>query len=196
MRNDYVGDCVVPYYSQQIDFLSKEGSLKQSQIDEWTNNLCGLMCVGMIINRFSTNSKYTIAELLDSADKLGAFHQRSGWIHKKLVLLAEKYGVEASCQRMNNLDTIYELLAAGGLIIASVSPSYLSPELKITADEQSGHLVVISGMNREEKGSYQIFVHDPGSEFTEGGKNLSVDSSVFVRSFSGNIIVFKNPQRL
>lgn len=194
MKNKYVGDNAIPYYSQKAAFLYEEGSLNRSQVDEWENSLCGLMCVGMIINRFSIDLKHTIAELLNSANKLGAFHQQKGWIHKKLALLAEEYGIEGTCQIKIDLDTIYELLTTDNLIIASVSPNYLHPEQKNTVDERGGHLVVITGMSCEESGNYKLFIHDPSSEVADGGQNLVVDSSIFKPYFSGNIIAFKNPQ--
>lgn len=194
MIDKYVGNSAVPYYSQREAFLRQEGSLKPAQIDKWRDGLCGLMCAGMIINRFSQGSQHTIAELLSAADKLGAFDQKRGWVHKKIGSLAEGYGIKANARRAVDLDTIYELLDRGDLIMASVSPHYLHPELKEKEDERSGHLVVITGMNRRDTGS-QVFIHDPSSEHADGGQNIAIDSSMFEHSFSGNIISFENPHK-
>lgn len=194
MRSEYVGDHAVPYYSQKVDFLSREGSLEPEQIHEWKDSLCGLVCVGMIINRFSQGSQYTIAEFLIAADKLGAFDQKRGWVHKKIGSLADGYGIKANARKAISLDTVYKLLARGDLIMASVSPYYLHPELKEKKDERSGHLVVITGMNRRDAGS-QVFIHDPSSEYADGGQNIAIDSSVLEHSFSGNIISFENPHK-
>lgn len=192
MKNKYVGIGDIPYYSQKAAFLYREGSLHKLQIDEWRNNLCGLMCLSMVINKFNIVQKYTIAELLNFATKLGAFHQQRGWIHKKMALLAEKHGIKSRCQTTKNLNTIYKLLTDNNLIIASVSPNYMHPRLKATTDEQNGHLILISGMSRKETGEFQLYVSDPGSGATDGGQNLVVNSDIFERSFSGNIITFKN----
>lgn len=190
----YVENPGVPYYSQRESFLRQEGSLQPAQINKWRDALCGLMCAGMIINRFSQESQYSIAQLLEAADKLSAFDPKRGWIHGKIASLAEEFGIKANAQRAVDLDTIYELLTAGNLIMASVSPNYLHPKSKEKEDEKSGHLVVITGMNNGDDGN-QIFIHDPSSEYAEGGENMVVDSDVFRSSFSGNIISFENPQK-
>lgn len=194
MIDKYVGNSAVPYYSQKEAFLRQEGSLQPAQIDEWRNGLCGLICAGMIINRFSQGLQHTLAEFLSVSDKLGAFDQKRGWVHKKIVSLAEEYCIKANVQRAVDLDTIYGLLTRGDLIMASVSPHYLHPELKEKEDERNGHLVVITGMNRRDSGS-QVFIHDPSSKYADGGQNIAIDDSVFEDSFSGNIISFENPHK-
>lgn len=193
MIDKHVGDSAVPYYSQRETFLKREGSLNPAQIDKWRGGLCGLMCASMIINRFNQGSQYTIAELLIAADKLGAFDQQRGWVHNKIVVLAGEYGIKAQAQRTITLNTMYKKTREGNLIIASVSPHYLHPELKRTEDERSGHLVVITGMSRNDREDYQLIIHDPGSEYAEGGQNMVVGSDIFKRSFSGNIIFFEKP---
>lgn len=193
MTDKYVGYSAVPYYSQKPEFLVREGSLNRSQISAWENSLCGLMCASMVLNQFSTDSTHTVAELLSAADKEGAFDQRRGWVHRKIVSLLEQYGIKGTSQKIDNLDTVYELLNNDNLIMASVSPQYLHPELKNEKKERSGHLVVIVGMNVSEMGNNQLVIHDPGSEVAEGGQNLLLDSNIFESSFSGNIIAFHKP---
>lgn len=194
MIDTYVGYHEVPYYSQKRKFLLKEGSLKLSQIDEWENNLCGLVCALMVLNAFSTGSEHTIAEVLSLASKIDAFDQRRGWIHKKIVSLLGKYGIKGKCRSADDLDVMRELLNRKNLIIASVAPNYLNAESTDTTNKRGGHLVLIVGMYLIEAGNYQLFINDPGNEVSDGGQNLTVDSSIFESHFSGNIIVFENPK--
>lgn len=194
MIDTYVGYREVPYYSQKREFLIKEGSLSLPQIDEWENNLCGLMCSLMVLNAFSPGFEHTAAELLSLTSKIGAFDQRRGWKHKKILSLLEKYGIKGGRRSTHDLEVIYELLSRKDLVVASVAPNYLNAESTDAISERSGHLVLIVGMCLVEAENYRLFINDPGNEVAEGGENLSVDSSIFESHFSGNIIVFENPK--
>lgn len=83
------------------------------------------------------------------------------------------------------------MLDDDNLVMASVSPNYLYPEKKDYIHECSGHLVLIVGMRGEPTEGYKLFIHDPSSKVADGGPNLPVDGSLFMQSFSGNIIAFK-----
>lgn len=194
MKDTYVGYREVPYYSQKKEFLLKEGSLKPPQIDQWENNLCGLMCSLMVLNAFSTGSEHTVAELLSLTSKIGAFDQRRGWKHKKIVSLLGKYGINGKRRSVDDLDAMYELLDRKNLVVASVTPNYLNAEFADKKNERGGHLVLIVGMCHIEAGHYQLSINDPGNEVSDGGQNLAVDSRIFGSHFSGNIIVFENPK--
>ena len=193
MMERYVGYANIPYYSQKREFLLKEGSLNSSQINKWENSLCGLMCACMVLNQFRTKS-ITVAELLNRSDSAGAFNERRGWVHKGLVSLMGEYGIEGLSKKVSDLSELYSLMDKGDLIMASVSPNYLRPELKEDQNERNGHLIVIVGMTLNESGNYGLFVNDPSSEAADGGQRLLVDGTIFKQSFSGNVIVFNNPK--
>lgn len=149
----------------------------------------------MVLNAFSTGSEHhTVAELLSLASKMGVFDQRRGWKHKKIVSLLGKYGINGKCRSADDLDVMYELLDRKNLIVASVAANYLNVESTDTTNERSGHLVLIVGMCLAEAENYRLFINDPGNEVSDGGQNLTVNSSIFESHFSGNIIVFENPK--
>ena len=194
MGEKYSGHREVPFYSQKTEFLVSEGSLERSQIVGWENNLCGLLCALMVLNTFSS-SQHTVSELLAFAEKINAYDKKHGWIHDKVVDLLLNYGIEGERQSINDPQTIHSLLNEGNLIIASVSPRYLDSTLfSFFKRKKSGHLVLVIGISQMMMGNYQLTIHDPGSEITEGGSGLLADWKTFNNNFSGNTIVFKQPE--
>ncbi|HVZ11689.1 MAG TPA: C39 family peptidase [Patescibacteria group bacterium] len=191
MTEEYVGYRNVPSYSQTTDYLEQEGSLTTSQIEDWNNSLCGLICASMVTDQLS-GEEHTLAELLHAATKSGAYDSRRGWIHKKLASLLKEFGINGNAQRINDLDSLYSLLEKNSLVMASVSPFYLNPERKNDPSEKNGHLVLIVGMSKEPTSGYRLFINDPSSEHAAGGSNISIEGDVFRKSFSGNTIAFKS----
>lgn len=189
MPDKFVGYRKIEFYSQKVKFLFDEGSLKHPQIVKWENNLCGLVCVLMVLNAFD-RLKHTVSELLDLAGKDNAYDSRKGWIHAKIADLLRYYGIVGKSKSIKGLAEIYELLCKGCLVIASVSPNYSDFVLSFFPRRKTGHLILIIGMFLTSTGRYKLVIHDPGSAITESRQNFIVDGMTFNKNFSGRGIIF------
>lgn len=189
MHDRYIGYRRVPFYSQKSGLLTNGESLSHSETIKWENNLCGLACALMVLNKFSDH-KHSPSELFSSAIKIGAYNTERGWIHHKLASMLKEYGIQGITRSVSKLSEIYELLSQSNLIIASVAPNYANADSNLLR-KRNGHLILIIGMLSRDSGPMQLNLHDPGSRDTNGGKNIAVDWQIFERNFSGNIITFK-----
>ena len=154
----------VPYYSQHRDIKDKY----------WQSRACGVVCLKMILDFYQNRGGVTptvlvsLDEFLEIALKKEAFG-KSGWIHEKLLALAESFGVQAyRKEKMQNEDELKDFLDKGNPVIVSIKNQRFSPKF-----ENKFHQIVLTGY--DEKGFY----YNDSDYQDEDGKNLFVDKETF-----------------
>lgn len=169
-----------PFYSQRLTPLNyqQEGFDSLEEASAWTQRICGLACLKMIIARI-TGDVVPLKTLLDQGLAVDGYIKGIGWVHQGLLDVASSYGITGLCQSIGTeLDLIDAALQQRHLVMASVSCGF-KPEKK------GGHLVLIIG---SQKGRF--IVHHPSAEENEQWPHHVIDRRRFLKSFSvnGNII--------
>lgn len=143
----------VPFYSQFRDISA----------DEWKKQGCGIASLAMLIEFYKPGS-VSVDVLLKEGIVTGAYLSDAGWIHKKLALLADKYGLDGktydlSQSDMSNAFAQFKKILKDGPVIASVFYKF-DPKSTIP------HLVVVTGIAGD-----KIYYNDPAG--ASAGKEIS-----------------------
>jgi len=159
----------VPFYSQFADIT----------IQEWQKKGCGVASLAMVINYYKPGT-VSVNTLLTQGIASGAYDQNAGWVHKGLVQLTKKYGLDGATYDLSkssnsNAFTQFKKLLADGPIIVSVHYKF-DPKSTIP------HLVVIDGIDND-----TVYYNDPSSN--AGEKQISVAN--FQKSWKKRFIVIK-----
>ena len=169
-----------PFYSQRLTETNyqAEGFETIEDARSWTQRICGLACLKMVIAK-KTDQVIPLKTLLDQGLAVDGYMRGIGWIHQGLADVAKQYGITALCQSIGDkLDIIDQALGRGELVIASVSCGF-NPEKK------GGHLVLIVGAKAD-----GFIIHHPSSEEDEQWQHHFISKDKFKQCFSehGNII--------
>jgi ABC-type bacteriocin/lantibiotic exporter with double-glycine peptidase domain len=148
---------IVPFYSQFSDIHTTS----------WQKVGCGVTSLTMIINYYSEDT-ISVDTLLKEGVALGAYNKNAGWIHKDLITLSKKYGLEGKSYDLsgNKKDiafTTLKKLLADGPVMASVYYKF-NPKSNIP------HLVVIDGVDNG-----NIYYNDPAAK--EGQRKYLLKTS-------------------
>lgn len=197
-NKDFVITPPVPFYSQRLDKLNYkvEGFSNFNDAKFWSSRVCGLACIKMAIGAFQ-GIKVPLHDLLEKGLRINAYTEESGWYHKGLVDLARLYGLDSERQGIGSkIDRIGEYIKENEIIIASVTVGFEAGKVYHSKNgdftmQKGGHLVVIYGVNFDNKGMVENFsVHHPSSWKSYELPNFKVDRNKFLNSLSssGNII--------
>ncbi len=158
----------VPYYSQHRDIKDAN----------WQKRACGLVCLKMVLD-FHKIKAPDINEFLKLSLEKEAYHQTNGWIHDKLLEIAESFGVKVSRkENMESEEKLKSFLDKDCPVIVSIKNKRFSPKFG-----NKFHQIVLTGY--DEKGffyndsDYQNEDSKPTIE--QGGKNLFVSFKKFQR---------------
>ena len=173
---------------KNVAFLTQTQAAGLLGMKEWNNRLCGLTCLWMAIESLISSANVDFVELFQRALGEEAFHEKNGWIHSKLVFLAQMYGLKSGRKNVgNDLESIGRLLKSENIVIASLSPDYANPENK----QKNGHLLFIFGMMVDGDGKVaEIWAHDPGTDHTPPMESVRISRDNFLKAFSGNVMYF------
>ncbi|MDD7804929.1 MAG: hypothetical protein PUP46_05095 [Endozoicomonas sp. (ex Botrylloides leachii)] len=169
------------FYSQRLTKTNyqAEGFDSFDEALSWTDRICGLACLKMVIAQL-TQQVVPLKRLLDQGLAMNGYKKGVGWIHQKLADMVMAYGVSAQCQSIgDHLYLIDNALEQRKLVIASVSCGF-------NPDKKGGHLVLIIGRNKE---SY--IIHHPSAKENEQWSHHTLSTTAFQQCFSveGNIII-------
>ena len=202
---------VVPYYSQ---FCSPElilkiirgevraeddprweefGARDREEYAYWSWKACGIASLKMAVEALGVPAR-PMMEWIEEGVADGAFlsserageGKPSGWIHKSLVELARRHGLDGECVPRADLKDIASAIDAGRLVIASVSHE-LGEWGEITGS--SGHLVVVHGYSRLEGEVEGVMINNPSGRFPELRQDCWLSAERFSSGFSGRLIV-------
>ena len=149
----------VPYYSQY------EGIKDEA----WQGRACGLVCLKMVLD-FHRVETPEINEFLKIALDKEAYHESNGWIHDRLLAVAEDLGMKAYRKEgMENEQELKDFLDKGNPVTVSIKARKFSSEF-----EGKFHQVVLIGY--DENGFYY---HDSDYRNKEGnGLFVPVDKFI------------------
>jgi ABC-type bacteriocin/lantibiotic exporter with double-glycine peptidase domain len=165
---------VVPFYSQFHDIRSSS----------WQKVGCGIASLAMIIEYYKPDT-VSVNTLLLQAVALGAYDVNAGWIHKGLISVAHKYGLDGKSYNLaslSNADAFSELKKAllDGPVIVSIHYKF-NPKSAIP------HLVVIDGI---ENGI--LHYNDPASQ----SGNMEISTDKFLKGWKKKYIVMRPIQEI
>lgn len=163
---------IVPFYSQFHDIHAIS----------WQKVGCGIASLAMIIDYYSSET-ISVDTLLKEGIHYGAFDKNAGWIHKDLISLSKKYGLEGNSYDVSGLgkeDSFTKLKSylADGPVIVSVHYKF-DPKSSIP------HLVVIDGIDEG-----TIYYNDPSAKV--GQKSISIAD--FQKGWKKKFIVIRPAQ--
>lgn len=162
----------VPFYSQFQDIQSTT----------WQKVGCGIASLAMIIDYYQPEA-VSVNVLLGQAILSGAYDKNAGWIHKDLISLSKKYGLEGNSYDVSSLGkdagfTKLKSFLADGPVMVSVHYKF-DPKSSIP------HLVVIDGIKEG-----FIYYNDPAAKV--GQKKISVAD--FQKGWKKKFIVIRPVQ--
>ncbi len=153
----------VPYYSQYLE-------VKDS---EWNIRSCSGSCVAMAME-FLTGKKIDILEYMKEAERDGGYDKLNGASHDYIISCFEKVGLKS--WRYKNTETkdvnndiapLIESLENGFPVIVSIN--------KIILEQKKFHLVLLVGLEKNEKGEVtHFYYHEPEATVTSVENNPAV----------------------
>lgn len=192
----------LPFFSQQLneDNFQKEGFENLKEATYWSERICALACLKMILEKNFPNNNVSLAELLKKGKEIGAYREDVGWLHQGIVDLASEYGLFAKRESVGlNLEKIGKHILQNEPVITSVAvgfeagKEYPEEDGSVYVVPRGGHLVVVFGAEIKEGKIQKLKLHHPSSEAEYEWSNFEIDREHFLHSFSkaGNIIVFQ-----
>jgi len=165
----------------------------------WCMRACGIACLKMCLEALVTLPQFpTMIELIRRGVDLGGYivHNEQGefvdfgWYYQPLIKLGEEYGLRGYVCKTLTIDEMCSYLAAGYLVIASVSSEIGERDMGIT--KRGGHLVLVHGFEWSEQGSEALLVHNPSGRFYELQANAIIPFDRFSDAFAGRGFVFES----
>ena len=145
---------VIPFYSQFNDIHTSS----------WQKVGCGITSLAMVIDYYSP-ATISVDTLLKEGIAYGAYDQKYGWIHKDLISLSKKYGLQGASYDVSLLgkeasfSQMKSYLADGPVIV--------SVHYKFDPRSSIPHLVVLDGIK-----DGIIYYNDPAAKV--GQKKISI----------------------
>jgi len=167
---------------------ANSGALSKEEYALWSNNVCGMACVKMILGYFTKNEYQTIKMAKDSL-AYGAYtisgNNIEGLFYKGCVaFLKGEFDIEASWLTNMSVDNIVDNLSKNNLVIASVS-KYIR-DTKPNVINKGGHLVVVVGFDTE-KGL--LYIHNPSGYYPDAQSFFPVTYDIFNECFANRGII-------
>ncbi|MCB9802785.1 C39 family peptidase [Candidatus Nomurabacteria bacterium] len=191
----------VPFYSQRLtkENYQKEGFNNWDEAEYWSERICGLACLKMVLLKNYPDQDFKLKELLDRGLALGAYDEEHGWKHQGLVDLGNSLGLDGFRESVGaNVKRIATHIQNQRMVIASVTVGFEAgkkyEELDGSTDvmPRGGHLVLIFGTDVSNGRIDDFILHHPSSEGSYEHSNWKISGEDFSNSFSekGNVIIF------
>lgn len=168
----------------------------QALAEHWRLRGCGIACLRMILSTYGIDHG-SYWSLVNEGLDAGAYCDR-GWIHHGLVDLAFRHDVAGRAQRNRTTSELCDELAAGHLVIASVTVCFRGGQAQTDAPDKvhspGGHLVLVTGARLASTGEpTELRVHHPSATPANNLSDHWVAYGQFTASFSGNYMAFPEP---
>jgi len=197
----------VPFYGQNwnVEAWRQLGFKSQDDAQYWKESACGILCFKMaadaLLEQAGKEKTPPLAELIQIGVDTGAYTHEKGWIHKGLVDLAAKYGLEAELSADLNSQKLRELLDNGALLIVSIKWAFksshtLQEKIRMARDFGSslltmlklllrwekfgGHLALVVGYNSE-----GLYVNHPSTSDKYNWQRKLIPTAQFMAGFTG-----------
>ncbi len=169
----------------------------------WSLRACGVVCLKMAVDALSGEPPRPVMAWVREGLALDGYLTEirpdrpdrpveKGWKHAALVDLARAHGLWAEAATGLGLSAIIGHLAAGQLVIASVS-SELGDSGPIT--RRSGHLVVVIGLHLDaDQQAAALIIHNPSGRTPDLQAGAVIPAGRFLQAFSGRGIIIGTGQ--
>lgn len=207
-----------PYYSQFADIYPQSikidtpltnkahikayGAKDSQEFTFWAWRNCGIVCTRMVLESQAKAQDKSIMDLTKEGIEEGGYilyedgqFVDKGWIHKGLVSLLGRYGIQAEMKKWQTLESVaQDILKNKPVIISATVPgrSYIkedgSFEPKDENTKTGGHLMLGIGVEIDGKDIKGVYVHDPrGLEKYQA--DTFIPAAAFNKIFSQRTIV-------
>lgn len=172
---------IVPFFTQRsLDYIA-DGYPSREVADHWQERSCGIACARMVVGAFNNSAPPAPWPLIEKMIERGAYLPGKGWVHAGIAsFLNEEYGFKCLRRRVETVTELTQILAQGGLIIASIA-------VGLEGNSKSGHLAVVHDY-KNDSGRIFLTIHHPSSWASYEWISKTVSSEHFLNYFSGNII--------
>lgn len=135
-----------PFFSQFKDISDKS----------WSGKSCGIASLAMVVKAHNPVTNTTPDKLLASGRAIGGFSPR-GWIHTKLIELANMNGLDGEARDLSHLtrETALEELKSA----LKTGPALASVHYKLEPSNPIPHLIVVHNV-----GTSTVTISDPANE--------------------------------
>ncbi len=159
----------VPFFSQFLDIDAVE----------WKKKSCGIASLAMVIEYYKPET-VSVNSLLQQGILNGAYLKNLGWIHQRLALLSETYGLQGLSYDLSGTDKKiaygqFKDFLKDGPVIASV-------HYKFDPASTIPHLVVINGFEGD-----TIYYNDPAAS----SANKKISATDFLKAWKKRFIVIR-----
>lgn len=166
----------------------------------WTQRLCGIICIKMIIDTVSSNSNETIATLTEKAiniggykvyDEYGKFVDK-GWYYAPLIELVKEYGFNGNvCSMLTEKDLCINVLE-NTFSIASVHPGVIRFDMeKSPFNKKGGHLVLVIGFRWSGEECLGFIIHNPSGRKNSTQENAFIPIKQFREAFASRGLIIR-----
>lgn len=183
----------VPFITQRLAEYNykKEKFENLKEAKYWSERICGLACIKMILCKLIPNFSVSLKELLDLGLEIDAYNEHAGWVHKGLIKLVSQFGIRGRQKYIGNkIERIKKYISKQQPVIASVNTCFEAGK-----KTKGGHLVVLVGYHSRNNKIDKLYLHHPSSEKSCEWPNYTITREDFINSFSGNIIYFFKKQK-
>lgn len=164
----------VPFYSQFRDITSPK----------WKKVGCGIASLAMVIEYYEPDT-VSVDTLLGQAINSGAYQNNAGWIHKGLVSLSRKYGLDGKAYDLSGGDKETALKALKSHL--KDGPVMVSVHYKFDPKSPIPHLAIINSIDGD-----TVYYNDPAMD--KGGKQIS--TTQFLKAWKKRFIVFRPVEKI
>lgn len=173
------------------------GAATPQEYAYWVDRACGAACVKMVAEASGGPPRPLMdyiqaglarnGYLVDKVERSRVVER--GWLHRALAEVIREAGCPAEPQPAT-LDEIAATLRAGRMVIASVSYQLGTGG---TITHRGGHLVVVIGMDLDQKTPTNIYLHNPSGRTPALRENACIPAGRFAEAYTGRIIVAGRP---
>jgi hypothetical protein len=164
------------------DAASRFGTKDLKEFSYWAWRACGIAGLQMVLktvygNKFGRKT----TELIKECHDLGGYDRETdtGWFHKSIAKLAEKYGLKTEVKKFIPASEIALIISKGAFVLASIK--------SLTG----GHFLLIYGFKLDDEGKLSGFwIHNP-NDFEEDGKGKYASKKDFKKLSTRRIISLK-----
>lgn len=180
------------------------GAASAEEYAHWARRACGVVCVKMAVDALTRRPSGSVMDWVRAGLALDgylvALHPdrrdqpiEKGWKHSALADLARTHGLDAELVSGLSISDLPELIRRDYLLIASVSSELGEADHPIT--RSSGHLVVVLGVELDERGAASaVIVHNPSGRTLAMQAHASIDAERFAQAFSGRGVLVSGPE--
>jgi len=199
---DLVSDILDKQIEAEDDPLWKSfGFETPKEYAYWSQRLCGLICVKMVLDALSNISvTETVASLTKEAVNLGGYEVcdtsgkpvEKGWFYAPLIDLIKQYGLNGEvCVSLSTRDLCLNIIN-NYFSIASVNPKVIRNDLEICPEgKKGGHLVLVLGFKWDGTQCLGFYIHNPSGRVVSTQENAFISIERFEEAFANRGLVLK-----